>query len=78
VSDRPAMHTLHLPVKLNDAYTCQGRDARGASIGFDDLLSEGERVATASRGDDQWGPYGVVVRRDDGLWIVAEEENADV
>lgn len=68
---------LKLPVKLNDNYTCKGRDADDAYIAFDDLLSEGERVPTVQVGDgddaDQCGPYGLVVMREDGLWIEAEE-----
>lgn len=64
---------LKLPVKLNDDYTCQGRDADGVSVVFEDLLSEGERVATLTVDDDHFGPFGVVVRRDDGLWILAED-----
>lgn len=69
--------TVKLPVKLNDAYPCQGKDAEGAYIAFDDLLDEGERVATLQVGDDQFGPFGVVVRREDGLWVVPETEADD-
>jgi hypothetical protein len=68
------MMTIDLPVKLNDQYTCQGRQPDGTSVFFEDLCTEGERVATRSRGDDVFGPYGIVVKREDGLWIVPEEE----
>lgn len=63
------------PIKLNDEYTCQGRDANGVYVGYDDLLSEGERVASMDDGEGNcWGPFGVVVRKADGLWIIAERE----
>lgn len=69
----PRTLTLKLPVKLNDNYTCQVRDADDNYIASDDLLSEGERVSTVQvgEGDDaaQYGPDGLVVRREDGLWI---------
>ena len=66
--------TIMLPVKLNDSYTCQGRDANGNYVVFDDLLREGERVATRRVGDDLYGPHGVVTRHGDGLWIEAESD----
>lgn len=62
--------TIELPVKLNDDYTCQGRDRNGAPVVFDDLLDEGDLVATVTDSDgNTFGPHGVVVRKDDGLWI---------
>jgi hypothetical protein len=61
------------PVELierADGCAIQGYDAEGGLVCFDDLLGEGDRVATYS--DDEgncWPPLGTVVRRDDGLWI---------
>lgn len=49
------------PVKLNDNYTCQGRDANGVPIYWDDLLNEGDYA-------DEYGSF-IVVLRDDGLWV---------
>ena len=68
------VHTLALPAKLDDEYTCRGTDANGEQFAFEDLLELGEKVGTSA--DDKgnvWGPLGVVVKRDDGLWIVADE-----
>lgn len=60
------------PIKLNDKYTCQGFDANGQYVVFDDLLSEGDRVASFSDSEGNcYGPFAVVVRRDDGLWAEA-------
>jgi len=61
---------VNFPVKLNDSYTCQARDADGVSVAFDDLLDVGDEVAHHS--DNQgncYPPMGTVVRREDGLWI---------
>ncbi len=59
------------PVKLDDDYACQGRNARGEFVTYDDLLSEGDQVGEFSDGEGNvWGPMHVVVRRVDGLWIV--------
>jgi hypothetical protein len=67
------MRILDLPCKLNPRYTCQGVDASGIAVTFDDLLNEGDLVATAvtGEGDNQteYGPYGEVVRRNGELWI---------
>lgn len=72
-----AVRELHLPVKLDEDYTCQGqergRDGHGEQVYFDDLLHEGDLVPTFSDGDNTYGPHGLVVRRDDGLWIEATE-----
>lgn len=68
------MSEVVFPIKLNDAYTCQGTDAEGRYLTFDDLLSEGEKVPTYA--DDEgncWGPFGTVVMLGDGLWIIADE-----
>jgi hypothetical protein len=63
------------PIKLNDAYTCQGFDAKGESMVFDDLLYEGEIVGVGEVPEDYEdrearAPFGNVVRKPDGLWIV--------
>lgn len=70
--------SVEFPVKLNDDYTCQGREMPGGPfVVFDDLLYEGGTVTKYSDGEGNgWGPVGVVVRRDDGLWVVSEEEVA--
>lgn len=61
---------LDFPVKLNDRYTCQGTDASGIAVTFDDLLGEGDLVASAiTDHGGEYGPYGEVRRKDDGLWI---------
>ena len=67
------VHTLALPAKLDDEYPCGGTDANDEQFRFKDLLEVGERVGTTA--DDKgnvWGPFGIVVKRDDGLWIVAD------
>jgi hypothetical protein len=67
--------SVEFPVKLNDEYTCQGREMPdGPFVAFDDLLYEGDVVAKFGDGEgNTWGPCGVVVRRDDGLWIEASD-----
>jgi hypothetical protein len=65
------MEEVRFPVKLNDNYTCQGIDRDGDAVVFDDLLRLGDSVAAFSDGDDRWGPFGIVVRRPDGLWVEA-------
>jgi hypothetical protein len=66
----PTVSDLAYPIKLDDDYPCQGTDAFGETQTFDDLLTEGMSVGPKV-GDDVF-PTGVVVRRDDGLWAVAE------
>lgn len=68
------MSDLSYPIKLNDDYTCQGIDAGGNSVAFSDLLREGERVGPYAPGDELGEAMyvdGIVVRRDDGLWVEA-------
>ena len=69
------MSDLRYPIKLNDAYPCQGTDAAGESITFTDLLHEGARVGPFDPEDCESGEplyeSGVVVAREDGLWIEA-------
>lgn len=61
------------PVKLierADGCAIAGHDEEGGLVCFEDLLSEGDRVAKYS--DDEgncWPPFGTVVRHADGLWI---------
>jgi hypothetical protein len=60
------------PIKLNDSYPCQGRDHHGEYVTFNDILREGDVVATFTDCEgNSYGPYGVVVRRENGLWIEA-------
>lgn len=64
------MSRVEFPVKLNDNYTCQGFDAAGDSVVFDDLLYEGQEVGSYSDGDGNvYGPMHTVVRKEDGLWV---------
>ena len=61
---------IAFPVKLNDGYPCQGFDAEGAPVYFEDLLYEGDQVADFMDEDGNlYGPMHTVVYRDDGLWI---------
>jgi hypothetical protein len=43
-------------------------------VHFDDLLDIGDRVGDPVPGDplNAFPPFGVVVRRSDGLWVEAE------
>jgi hypothetical protein len=50
---------MQLPIKLNMRYTCQGTDAQGIEIVYDDLLL----------GPNETGPYGEVIDREGQLWI---------
>lgn len=59
------------PIKLNDNYTCQGHDSKGKYVVFGDLLSEGDTTTSWGTEDDPGGADGVVVRKSDGLWVVA-------
>lgn len=72
---------MKYPVKLNDDYTCQGIDADGTSVVFGDLLDEGDEVGPPEDPEEfELDPVGgcaafidgVVVRKDDGLWVVAK------
>ena len=68
------MSDLHYPIKLDDDYTCQGVDARGGEVAFSDLLRAGDKVGPSHPDDvdfEDEAMYlsGIVVRRDDGLWI---------
>lgn len=70
---------LKFPVKLDDGYPCRGLDPDGNAIYFHDLLWVGTKVGGEVPGDplNAFPPFGVVVCRDDGLWIEAEVEPAD-
>lgn len=61
---------MHYPVKLNDSYTCQGVDADGEQVYYDDLLKEGDQVGSKDA-DENVFVDARVVRRVDGLWVVA-------
>jgi hypothetical protein len=67
---------MEYPVKLDADYPCRGVDARGQGIHFEDLLSPGQVVGQPVPGDplNAFPPLGVVVERDGGLWIDAQEE----
>lgn len=64
------MTDLAYPIKLDDDYPCRGTDAFGETQTFSDLLTEGMEVGPEIDGDVF--PTGKVVRRDDGLWAVAD------
>lgn len=71
---------MDFPIKLNDDYTCQGEGPNGENIVFGDLLYEGEEVGRSIEGGSNvCGPYGRVVRKDNGLWVIActDEEEAE-
>lgn len=64
---------MKLPVTLNPGYTCQGTDADGKSVTFDDLLSAGDTVdllPTPENGPQPEDGGGVVIERDGELVIV--------
>lgn len=58
---------------LNDDYPTDARTSSGEILHFDDVLAEGQRVGHGDGEGGVYPPYGRVVRRDDGLWIEAEE-----
>lgn len=64
------MTDLAYPIKLDDDYPCRGRDALGELQTFNDLLTEGMEVGPEL--DGEVFATGEVVRRDDGLWVVAQ------
>lgn len=64
------MSDLTYPIKLDDDYPCRGHDALGELQTFNDLLEEGMEVGPEF--DGEVFTTGEVVRRDDGLWVVAE------
>ena len=66
------MAELAYPIKLNDNYTCQGTDANGASVFWDDLLYEGDVTGPSGPGGGEGYSDARVVRRDDGLWVEAD------
>jgi hypothetical protein len=76
--------TVAFPIKLDDDRTLRGTDAAGTTITFDDYLHEGETVGLGEIPEDcedrdPRPPYGKVVRKEDGLWVVErtdEEERA--
>ena len=57
------------PIRLNEAYPCQGVTPAGRDVAFDDLLTEGQRVATFTDRDASFGPLATVIRKPDGLWV---------
>lgn len=61
------------PWKVDDDYPCKARTQGGEILHFDDLLFEGQRIGHSDGEDNVYPPFGVVVRREDGLWIVPEE-----
>jgi hypothetical protein len=65
---------VNFPIKLDDDYPCQGTDAIGGRVTFDDLLFVGMKVGDPVPGDplNAFPPFGVVVQENDGLWIREE------
>ncbi len=71
------LRSLDLPVRLDerpDGCAITGTDNHGVRVHFDDLVSEGDRVATFSDKEGNcYGPFGTVARDEDGeLWVIAE------
>jgi hypothetical protein len=67
----------NFPWKVDDDYPCNATTASGERINFEDLLSVGDRVGSHSDGEGMvYGPFGVLVEREDGLWIEAEADDA--
>jgi hypothetical protein len=70
------------PVKLDDDRTLRGTDACGQTLTFEDYLDEGDMVGLGEIPEDcedrdPRPPYGNVVRKDDGLWIVERTEEEE-
>lgn len=74
------------PVKLLDSYPCRGIDAEGQAVIFGDLLARGDKVGPPEDPEGfvadptgGWAAYtdGIVVERDDGLWVEALPEHGD-
>lgn len=59
---------------VNDDYPTAVRTPGGEILHFEDLLVEGQRVGHGDGEGNVYPPYGRVVRRDDGLWIVPEAD----
>lgn len=59
---------------VDDDYPTSARTPGGEVLHFEDLLAEGQKIAHSGDGEgNTYPPYGIVVRRDDGLWIEAFE-----
>jgi hypothetical protein len=56
---------------VNDAYPVDAKTPGGEVLHFDDLLCEGQRIGHGDGEGNVYPPYGIVVRRPDGLWIEA-------
>jgi hypothetical protein len=50
----------------------------GERLHFEEPLEEGARVGHGDEDGNVFGPFGVVVRREDGLWIEAEIGPGDI
>lgn len=62
------------PWKVDDDYPCKARTPGGEWLHFEDLLVEGQKVGHGDGEGNVYPPYGIVVRRDDGLWVEDEPE----
>ena len=56
---------------LNDEYPVDVRTPSGEILHFEDLLVEGQRVGYGDSEGNVYLPLGIVVRREDGLWVEA-------
>lgn len=63
------------PWKVDDDYPCSARTPGGETLHFEDPLSEGDKVGHGDGEGNVYGPFGRVVRRKDGLWIEALDED---
>lgn len=65
---------LKFPIKLNDDDPSLGRGSGGEVVffGSSNPLTEGDEVGGIQKDGDEYKPgppFGVVVRKDDGLWV---------
>lgn len=65
------------PWKVDDGYPCSAVTPSGERLHFEDLLAEGQKVGHGDGEGNVYPPFGIVVRRDDGLWIEAERGGVD-
>lgn len=71
---------LAYPIKLDDERPLSGIDSKGDVVTFSDYLQEGDKVGPEFEdGGEAIFTDGIVVKRDDGLWVEAlsDERNAE-
>lgn len=71
------------PIKLDDDRTNHGTNANGERVVYSDYLYEGDKVGPLAEGEEFSDgaeaifTTGIVVKRDDGLWIEAYRERSN-